>query len=97
MTDELRVSPCGVSGQSGDSYSIRIGASNTWKRCEIDLGDAAEGFTSTGVTFHTHASDEDGVRGFSAQEFNRPRGYIAYGRVVRYQEGRAKDRPIKTR
>jgi len=97
VTDERRVSLCGVIGQSGDSYSIRIGTSSTWKRCEIDLGDTADGFTSTGATFHTHTSDEDSVRGFSAQEFNRPRGYIAYGKVVRYQEGRTKDRPIKTR
>ncbi|WP_282259376.1 hypothetical protein [Stenotrophomonas sp. PS02301] len=97
VTDKRRVSLCGVIGQNSDSYSIRIGTSNTWKRCEIDLGDTGDGFTSTGVTFHTHTSDEDSVRGFSAQEFNRPRGYIAYGKVVRYQEGRTKDRPVKTR
>lgn len=97
VTEERRVSLCGVIGQSGGSYSIRIGTSNTWKRCEIDLANTADGFTSTGVTFHTHTSDEDSVRGFSDQEFNRPRGYIAYGTVVRYQEGRTKDRPVKTR
>lgn len=97
VTDERRVSLCGVIGQNGDSYSIRLGTSNTWKRCDIDLGDTADGFRSTGVTFHTHTSDEDSVRGFSAQEFKRPRGYIAYGKVVRYQEGRTKDRPVKTR
>lgn len=97
ITEERRVSICGVIGEAGGLFSIALRTSNTWRRCDIDLKDTVEGYTSTGVTFHTHTSDADSVRGFSAQEFKRPRGYIAYGRVVRYQEGRTKDRPIKIR
>lgn len=97
VTEERRVSICGVIGEAGGRYSIRLNTDNTWKRCDIDLADTVDGYTSTGVTFHTHTSDADSVRGFSDQEFKRPRGYIAYGGVVRYQEGRTRDRPITTR
>ena len=97
VTEERRVSICGVIGEADGRYSIRLNTDNTWKRCDIDLSDTIDGFSSTGVTFHTHTSDENSVKGFSAQEFKRPRGYIAYGKVVRYQEGRTKDRPVKTR
>ncbi len=99
VTEERRVSICGVIGQADGIYSIRIGTINTWKRCEIDLGDTAPGYTSTGVTFHTRTSDEteSRVKGFSDRDFERPRGYIAYGKEVRYQEGRTKDRPVRTR
>lgn len=97
VTEERRVSICGVIGEANGLYSIALRSDNTWKRCEIDLKDTVDGYTSTGVTFHTHTSDENSVRGFSAQEFKRPRGYIAYGKVVRYQEGRTKDRPVRRR
>lgn len=97
ITEERRVSICGVIGEVDGRYSVRLNTDNSWKECEIDLNDTLDGYASTGVTFHTHTSDEEIVRGFSAQEFKRPRGYIAYGKVVRYQEGRTKDRPIKSR
>jgi hypothetical protein len=97
VTEERRVSICGVIGEASGRYSIALRADNTWKRCEIDLKDTVDAHTSTGVTFHTHTSDADSVRGFSAQEFKRSRGHIAFGKVVRYQDGRTKDRPITTR
>lgn len=74
----------------GDSHSIRIATSSTWRSCDIILTDTAEGITSTGVTFRAHTGDANRMRGFSVQEFTRPRAYIAYGKVVRYQEGRTK-------
>lgn len=49
------------------------------------------------MTLHTHTSDENSLRGFSAQEFKRLRGYIASRRVVRCHEGRTNDRLVKTR
>lgn len=96
VTEERRVSICGVIGQSGDRFGIRLGTSNTWKKCDIDLANTAAGFTSTGITFHTTTSDEGSQRGFSAENFKRPGGYVAFGNVVRYQEGRTKDRIISS-
>lgn len=96
-TEQSRVMHCGVIGQAGDRYSIRIGTSGTWQSCLIDLSNTANGFESTGVTFRTATNDQDSKRGFTDEDFKRPRGYIAYGDVVRYQEGRTKDRPVSTR
>ncbi len=96
-TEQNRVMHCGVIGQDGDRYSIRIGTSGTWQSCRIDLTDTVDGFASTGVTFRTATSDQDSKRGFTDTDFKRPRGYIAYGDVVRYQEGRTKDKPVSTR
>jgi len=96
-TDQSRVMHCGVIGQAGDRYSIRIGTSGTWKSCLIDLSNTANGFESTGVTFRTATNDQDSKRGFTDEDFKRPRGYIAFGDVVRYQEGRITDRPVSTR
>ncbi|UQY89287.1 hypothetical protein LQE85_08835 [Stenotrophomonas rhizophila] len=96
-TEQNRVMHCGVIGQSGDRYSIRIGTSGTWQSCRIDLTNTVDGFASTGVTFRTATSDQDSKRGFTDTDFKRPRGYIAYDGVVRYQEGRTKDRPVSTR
>lgn len=96
-TDQSRVMHCGVIGQAGEQYSIRIGTSNTWKSCQITLSDVAQGFTSTGVTFRTATGDQDSKQGFTDEDFKRPRGYIAFGDVVRYQEGRTKDRPVSIR
>jgi hypothetical protein len=46
------------------------------------MNDTADGFTSTGVTFHTHTSDDDSFRGFSAQEFNWQRGTLCQARLA---------------
>lgn len=97
VNEDWRVSICGMIGEANGRYSVRLNTDNTRRRCEIDLDDTLDGNCSTSVTFPTRTSDEDIVRGFSAQVFNRLRGYIAYGKVVRYQEGRTKERPIKTR
>lgn len=97
VTEQRRVSICGVIGKAGDRFGIRLGTSNTWKKCDIDLANTVAGFTSTGITFHTTTSDEGSQRGFSAENFKRPGGYVAFGNVVRYQEGRTKDRPVSTR
>lgn len=96
VTEARRVSICGAIGREDDRFSIRLGTSNTWKRCDIDLSDTVAGFASTGVTFHTTTSDEQSQRGFSADNFKRPRGYVAFGKYVRYQEGRTKDRLISS-
>lgn len=96
VTEQRRVSICGVIGQSGDRFGIRLGTSNTWKKCNIDLANTVAGFTSTGITFHTTTSDEGSQRGFSAENFKRPGGYVAFGNVVRYQEGRTKDRIVSS-
>ncbi|SMR69229.1 MULTISPECIES: hypothetical protein [Stenotrophomonas] len=96
VTEERRVSICGVIGQSGNRFGIRVGTSNTWKKCDIDLANTVAGFTSTGITFHTTTSDEGSQRGFSAENFKRPGGYVAFGNVVRYQEGRTKDRIVSS-
>lgn len=96
ITEARRVSICGVIGQSGDRFGIRLGTSNTWKQCDIDLANTVAGFTSTGITFHTTTSDEGSQRGFSAENFKRPGGYVAFGNVVRYQEGRTKDRIVSS-
>jgi len=96
-TEQSRVMHCGVIGQAGDRYSIRIGTSGTWQSCLIDLSSTANGFQSTGVTFRTATNDLDSKRGFTGEDFQRPRGYIAFGDVVRYQEGRTRDRPVSTR
>ncbi|HDS1228751.1 TPA: hypothetical protein QEF71_002932 [Stenotrophomonas maltophilia] len=94
VTDTRRVSICGAIGQAEGRFSIRLVTSNTWKSCDIDLSDTVTGYASTGVTFHTTTSDEGSQRGFSAENFKRPRGYVAFGKHVRYQEGRTKDRLI---
>ncbi|WP_312325604.1 hypothetical protein [Stenotrophomonas sp.] len=96
-TEHDRVMHCGVIGHAGDRYSIRIGTSGTWQSCRIDLTNTVDGFASTGVTFRTATSDQDSKQGFTDTDFKRPRGYIAYGDVVRYQEGRTKDKPVSTR
>ncbi|MEN5285740.1 hypothetical protein ABE494_07290 [Stenotrophomonas lactitubi] len=96
VTEERRVSICGVIGQSGDRFGIRLGTSNTWKKCDIDLANTVAGFTSTGITFHTTTSDEGSQRGFSSENFKRPGGYVAFGNVVRYQEGCTKDRIVSS-
>jgi hypothetical protein len=96
VIETRRVSICGAIGQAEDRFSVRLGTSNTWKSCDIDLSDTATGYASTGVTFHTTTSDEGSQRGFSAENFNRPRGYVAFGKHVRYQEGRTKDRLISS-
>lgn len=96
VTEARRVSICGAIGHAEDRFSIRLGTSNTWKRCDIDLTDTVAGYAATGVTFHTTTSDEGSQRGFSADNFKRPRGYVAFGKYVRYQEGRTKDRLISS-
>ncbi|WP_414555414.1 hypothetical protein [Stenotrophomonas forensis] len=96
VTEARRVSICGAIGQADDRFSIRLGTSNTWKSCDIDLSDTVAGYASTGVTFHTTTSDEGSQRGFSAENFKRARGYVAFGKYVRYQEGRTKDRLISS-
>lgn len=96
-TEQARVMHCGVIGQAGTQYSIRLRTDGTWKSCQIDLSDTIGGFESTGVTFRTATNDQDSKQGFTDQDFKRPRGYIAYGKTVRYQEGRTKDRPVSSR
>lgn len=96
-TDQGRIMHCGVIGQDGEQYSIRLHTDGSWKSCQIDLSDTVDGFESTGVTFRTATNDRDSHQGFTDQDFKRPRGYIAYGKVVRYQEGRTKDRPVSSR
>ncbi|MCJ8005673.1 hypothetical protein [Staphylococcus aureus] len=96
VTEARRVSICGAIGQANDRFSIRLGTSNTWKSCDIDLTDTVAGYASTGVTFHTTTGDEGSQRGFSAENFKRPRGYVAFGKHVRYQEGRTNDRLISS-
>lgn len=96
-TERARVMHCGVIGQAGAQYSLRLRTDGTWKSCQIDLSDTVDGFDSTGVTFRTATNDQDSKQGFTDQDFKRPRGYIAYGKVVRYQEGRTKDRTVSSR
>lgn len=96
-TEQARVMHCGVIGQAGTQYSIRLRTDGTWKSCRIDLSDTVDGFESTGVTFRTATNDQDSKQGFTDKDFKRPRGYIAYGKNVRYQEGRTKDRPVSSR
>lgn len=96
-TEQARVMQCGVVGQAGVQYSIHLRTDGTWQSCQIDLSDTVDGFESTGVTFRTATNDQGSKQGFTDEDFKRPRGYIAYGKVVRYQEGRTKDRPVSSR
>ncbi|HFF6004480.1 hypothetical protein [Stenotrophomonas maltophilia] len=96
ITRERRISLCGVIGQAGQQYSIKLGTSGSWRRCDIDLSNVAAGYTSTRVTFHTLTDDEGAVRGFTAQDFARGPGYVAFGRHLRYQQGRTKDRLVSS-
>jgi hypothetical protein len=97
VTREMRVEICGSLASSEFSHSIRMVTSHTRSHCNLLLSDTESAYNPSGRTFHTHTDDEDSHRGFSPQDFNRPNGYVAYGKVVRYQEGKTKDRLISIR
>lgn len=63
VTEARRVSICGAIGQAEDRFSIRLGTSNTWKRCDIDLNDTVAGYASSGVTFHTTTATREASEG----------------------------------
>lgn len=96
VTEQRRASICGVIGKSGERFSVRFTTSNSWRKCDIDLTNTVLGYKSTGITFHTTTSDEGSQRGFSAENFKRLGGYVAFGKYVRYQEGRTKDRLVSS-
>lgn len=83
------VETCGVIGERDGEYTLRLRTINANAECSMAKSDVEDGYTFSGVTFHTHPTISPPR--FKGADYSVP-GYVATYRGVAFQQGQGTDK-----